>query len=81
MGWAEGGHQLLEGSQQLRYLGRAAGQVSCILKGWRSQQAASGGAIRQLEEHIGMARKAKRAGAGQITAAQGVKLGAAPNRV
>jgi hypothetical protein len=38
-------------------------------------------AIRQLQQYIGMARKAKRAGAGQVTAAQGVKLGATPNRV
>jgi hypothetical protein len=78
---AQCGNQLIEGSQQLPHLKRAAGQEHGILKGWRSHQAAQGRAICQLEKHIGMARKAERAGAGQITATQGVKLGAAPNRV
>jgi hypothetical protein len=78
---AQGGNQLIKGSQKLPHLKRPADQVHGILKGWRSHQAAQGGAIRQLEENIGMARKAERAGAGQITAAQGVKLGAAPDRI
>jgi len=78
---AQGGNQLIEGSQQLPHLKGAAAQEHGILKGWRWHQAAQGRAIRQLKQHIGMARKAERAGAGQVTAAQVVKLGATTNRV